>query len=364
MASDKRTAYLEAYKQLANFIPFLSSFFRTNPQDIVFAESVKIDVMRGKRKIAPVISNITQRGGKLEKSQYVSKEYTPPVVAVSSDFAASDLIDKAFGVSEYDSADQDYMLQLQSKIKDTMVEIEGQINRNIEYQASQILQNAGGISLYDDNGQIAYTIDFLAKDTHFPTTSISWSDDASDPDSDLKALYDVIKKDGFVSARNVIFGKTALKNYLRNSFIQDKFDIRNINAGTIAIQERNPDVTLLGEFIVDNVRMVGWTYDGYYNHPSTDTITSFVGDDKVIMLPDPGSINLDFRKIYCKVPTVTGVDPRFASVVPTNLNLDNRAYTARVWVDGNADALDVELKTRPLLIPVSIDAFGCLDTEI
>jgi len=363
MAVDKRTAFLEVYKQLVTFIPFLSTFFMTRPRDIVSAESVKIDIQRGGRKIAPVISNITQIGGKIEKSQYTQKEYIPPVVALGGDFAPGDLIEKAFGKTEYQTAESDYMMQLQDKIIDTMLEIEGQFARNIEYQASQILQT-GELSLKDSLGNVAYTIDFFPKSTHFPTVTTSWSDANANPDADISALYETIKKNGKVNARNLIFGRVALENYLKNASVEDKFDNRNIIAGQYDPNETNPDVNYLGELLIGAKRFKCWFYEGLYDDPSTGLPVPFVADDKVIMLPDSGSANLDLRKIFCRVPTITGVDPRFAGIVPVNMNLDNRAYTARVWNDANADTLNVELKTRPLLIPVSIDAFGCLDTEI
>lgn len=361
MAADKRTAYLEAYKQLITFIPFLSTFFTTNPRDIVSAESVKIDIKRGTRKIAPVISHFTGIGGRLKKSQYTQKEFTPPVVALGGNFAPGDLIEKAFGTDEYSSATEEYMITLQNDIMDTMQEIEAQIFRNFEYQASQIFQT-GEMNLYDDQGNIAYIIDFFPKATHFPTVAVTWDDEDADPDADIASLIDVIKTDGHVNITNVIFGKTALDEYLRNTKVDDKFDITRYASGLYDPQKQNPDVVLLGDLLIGTNRVKAWKYEGEYEHPSTSTITRFVDDGKVILLPESGGINVDLRRVYCRVPTITGIDPRFAGIVPTNISLENRAYTARVWADGNADALNVELKTRPLLIPVSIDTFGCLTT--
>jgi len=363
MAADKRTAYLQAYIQLVMFIPFLSTFFRTNPRDIINAESMKIDIKRGSRKMAPVISNITQRGGKIEKSQYTQKEFTPPVVALGGDFAPGDLIEKVFGTDEYTSTGQEYMVQLMNSIMDTMQEIESQINRSIEYQASQIFQT-GEVTLYDDQGNISYTIDYFPKATHFPTVTVPWSDEDADPDTDISNLLDVIRQDGKVKIRNIIFGKTALDNYLRNTKVDDKFDIARINSGVYDPREVNDDVKLLGELLIGTDRLMAYVYEGLYDHPSTAVMTNFIDPENVILLPDADGMNVDLRKTYCRVPTITGIDPRFADIIPTTMNLENRSYTPRVWVDGGADALNVELKTRPLLIPVSIDTFGCLTTEL
>jgi len=363
MAADKRTAYLQAYIQLVLFMPFLSTFFRTNPRDIVNAESMKIDIKRGSRKMAPVISNITQRGGKIEKSQYTQKEFTPPVVALGGDFAPGDLIEKVFGTDEYTSAGQEYMVTLINSIMDTMQEIESQINRTIEYQASQIFQT-GEVSLYDDQGNIAYTIDYFPKATHFPTVTTPWSSEDADPDADLENIIDVIESDGETVINNIVFSPTSRKNYLLNSKVNDKFDITRIASGTYKPAMINPGVKFLGNILIGSRYLDCWEYTAQFNHPSTGTLTSFLTDNNVLLLPNMDGENVDLRKTYCRVPTITGIDPRFAEIVPTTMNLENRSYTPRVWVDGGADALNVELKTRPLLIPVSVDTFGCLTTEL
>jgi len=366
MAVNYRTAYLEAYKEEKTFIPFLSSFFRTRPSDIRDAESVKIDVQRGTRYIAPVISNFVQHGSKIKRSQYTSKEYTPPVVALQSDFAAGDLISKAFGKSEYETEQMGYMQQLQNNIMDVMVEIENEINRHIEYQAAQVLQTASGITLYDENCVAAYTIDFLTKASHFPLVSIDWEDEDSDPDSDIYSLYRVIKQDSGADARNVIFGKDALRNYLRNAKIQDKFDIRNYAPGTVNPQDQSPDAVFLGEILIENKRFRCWSYEGEYVDPSDSSSPAtlpFVGDDKVILIPDAGSMNMDLRRVYCNAPSIGKLLGQDLGLLPATINLDNRAYTGRSWYDDDGDQAIIEIKTRPLLIPVAIDCFGCIDTE-
>lgn len=365
MAADKRTAFLKGYDEMLNFIPFLSSFFVTSPRDIVNAESVKIDIRRGTRKIAPVISNLTQIGGKIKKSIYTNKEFTPPVVAVSSDFAPGDLTNKAFSMTEYQTADMDYQVQLQTNIADNMNEIEKQISRNPEYQASQILQS-GSMDLYDDQGNVAFTVSFSPKATHFPTVGTSWSDPAADMNGDILSLYEVIKKDSGANARNLVFGRDALKNYVDGNDFAKVFDLTRVRSGEFNPNEINPDVNFLGDLLVGYKRFQCWLYEGEYENPAAanNDILSFVESDKIIMLPDAMAPNVDLRKVWCTVPTITGVDPRFAGLVPGSMELSDRQFTTRVWVEGSADTLNVELKARPLCIPVSIDVFGCIDTNI
>lgn len=365
MAIDKRTAFLNGYREMLVFIPFLSSFFTTRPRDIVNAESVKIDIKRGSRKIAPAISSISAIGGKIKKSVYTQKEFTPPVIALSGDFAPGDLTNKAFSMTEYETADMDYQMQLQTNISDVMMEIDTQVMRNPEYQASQILQT-GAMTLYDDLGNIAFEISFSPKPSHFPTVTTAWSNAAADRDGDLIALYEQIKKDSGVNAKNIVFGRNALNNYLQGEQVQKKFDLTRVQSGTFDPSEVNPDVNFLGDLMIGYKRFQCWLYEGEYENPAAanDDILPFVDPDKVIMLPDANGTNVDLRKVWCTVPTITGVDPRFEGLVPANMRLTDRQFTNRVWVEGSADTLNVELKARPLCIPVSIDAFGCLTTTI
>lgn len=361
MAADKRTAWLAAYREMIGFFPFLSTFFRTTPRDIRNAESVKIDIKRNGRKVAPVISDFTAQGGKVKRSVYSNKEFVPPIVALSGDVAPGDLTEKIFGENEYDSADESYIMQLMEILLELGVEIDGQFMRHLEYQAAQIFQT-GELTLQDANGNDAYTIDFFPKASHFPTVSTSWaSTSTATPDADLRALYTQIKKDGKVNPKNIIFGENAYTYYITNTNVETKFDLRRVETGIFNPQEVNPDAMYLGDILIDGgVRVAAWKYDGYYEN-AAGTILPFVGTDKVIMLPEAGGQNVDFRRVWCKVPTITGIDPRFASLVPAQINTDQSRYTTRVWTDGGTDSLNMELKARPLSIPVSIDAFGCLD---
>lgn len=357
-----RTAYLEAYKENIIFIPFLSTFFKTIPSYIRNSKTVKIDIKRGEKRIAPVISAVTGRGGKIQKKQYTGKEFEPPVVSLGSVFDSSDYENKIFGIDEYRSAEVEYIIQMQDEIMEIMQEIEARFNRNIEWQAAQIFDN-GTVTLYDDKGNPAFEIDFKSKTSHFPQVTVSWSDPSSDPDLDISNLAKEIQKNGHSRIKNLVFGEDALRYYLRNTKIEDKFDIRRMESGVFDPMEQNDDVTYLGRLRVGTQYFDCWEYTGDFIHPETETLTPFVDPDKVLFLPSVGGANVDYRKVYCRVFTITGSDPRFSNFVPTGqINLDNRAYTLRVWADEGADNLTVELKTRPLCIPVSIDTFGALNT--
>ena len=359
-----RTAFLEAYKQELITVPFLTNFFRTSPRDIVSAEKIKVEIKRGGRYVAPVISAISQKGGKLRKDAYTGKEFEPPTIALSADFSPGDLIEKAFGQTEYETANQEYMVQLMNIMIDKLAEIDPQIIRAIEFQTSQIIQT-GTMTLYDENGEAAYELNFYPKATHFPTVTVPWSDEDSEPDVDIENLVDVIEEDGETEIANIVFSPTARKNYLLNSKVNDKFDITRMASGTYAPVMRSPGVKFLGNLLIGARYFDCWEYTAKYIHPSTEVLTPFLTDENVLLLPNSDGPNVDFRKTFCRIPKILPPDPRFSSMLPAGMtNLDNRAYNIRVWGDDEADTLNITVKGRPLAIPVSIDVFGCLTTEL
>lgn len=364
MAIVYRTAFLEAYKQVVITFPFLSTFFRTTPRDIVNAKEIKIEIKRSGRYIAPVISAITQKGGRIRKDAYVGKKFTPPIIGLTADFNAEDLNEKQFGKTEYDTADTEYMLQLMNNIMNALEEIDPQIIRSVEFQASQIFQT-GTMTLYDENGTAVYELSFYPKATHFPTVTVPWSDEDSNPDTDIENLVDVIEEDGETSINNIVFSPTARKNYLANSKVNDKFDITRMASGIYNPTMRNPGVKFLGNLLIGARYFDCWEYTAKFKHPSTGTLTPFLTDENVLLLPDADGPNVDYRLTYCRIPQILPSNPLFTNVLPTGMtNLDNRAYNIRVWGDEEADTLNLTVKGKPLAIPVAIDTFGCLTTEL
>jgi hypothetical protein len=365
MSVEYKTLFDRVYQQIPIFNPFLTSLFKTGANDISNASTMIIEVKRANSGyIAPVIMDNTQKGALLKNTKYTSKEFTPPLTALGSDFGANDLIFKQFGKLKTDLSQSDAM-SLINMIQEEFVEIEKRFNYQLEFQASQILQT-GTVTLYDENGIAAYTISFQPKATHFPTVTTNWSDANSNPDADIISLCDVIRTDGQVSVKRLIFGEDALTNYLKNANTTDKFDTLNYNSGVFNPQEQNEDTDFLGDLLIGTKRIQCYLYKGTYKSPvlNAGTETPFVAKDKVIFLPAENSVNLDFRKKYLMVPTIVGVSPEAQAYIPGSLNLGNRAYTVKAYIDSEMDSLSIQLKNKQMLIPVSIDAFGCLDTKI
>ena len=361
-----RQKFIESYIEKEFKPSFLTSWFKTGPRDIVRAEKVRVDVMRSKNIIAPVITAQDERVPKIERSNYEEREITPPIAGLGYDITAQDLGGKIFGLDPFDSANYDYTKNLLLYNAEKMRVVEGAINNHIENQAAQILQT-GKLDLQDMAGNSAYKIDFDIKASHLPTVTTAWSDRANaDPIQDIENLADVILKDGKVKVNNAIFGANAWNNLLENTKIEKRLNFRR--ADTIIVDPKyfRDDATLQGIIRLGSEELRCYTYKSYYEK-ADGTPTAYLDADNVILLPDSFKENYDFRKVYALVPNLTGVDQRLAGILqalPDFMNLGDRAYTFRMWINDKANSIEAELVTRPILIPISKDSFGCIKTKV
>ena len=355
-----REGMLPLFTQMREPTGFLQRMFTVKPGGIYSGDKVFIDVKRFGEKVAIAIEKCT--GPNMNDiTRFTTKDFTPPAYGEAFPMDACELLNRMAGVDPYTAAYTDYAGQLLAMMLTGFTEIDAMISRGIELQASQILQT-GKLVLTNAAGDTTYTIDFLPKATHFPTTGTSWSAVGADPLADLEALADVIRDDGKIDSNRVIMGKVALKNFLGNAKVQALADIRRFSLIDVAPEMANSGATFYGRFWVGCYEMELWAYPDTFEDPATGNPTKYVTDDKVIML----STNTRLDKASAIVPLPIAPDPRVAGLLPGRLDsaADGIDVTPNVYASNNGKQIFGELESRPLLIPVQIDGFGCLDTEI
>jgi hypothetical protein len=87
-----------------------------------------------------------------------------------------------------------------------------------------------------------------------------------------------------------------------------------------------------------------------------------IDQNKVIFLPDPNE--LDFRRLFGGIPDVkidAVFDPIFGGKIPIDNEYD---FRPRVYFDNKANTYIGEVRSRPAMIPASIDRYGCLTAII
>jgi hypothetical protein len=355
-----RVGWLQAYIQMRAPNGFLSRFFTVKPGGIYRGKKVQFDIQRFGEEVAVVVTKCT--GPNLNDfDEFTTKEMVPPSYGEAFALDVCELLDRMVGVDPYSAQGIEYGAQLAAAMAKGFMLVDDKIKRAVEQQASQILQT-GVLSLKDKEGNIVYTIDFKPKATHFPTVGTSWSAAGADPLADMQALAKVIRGDGKINVNIAIMGDVALNNFLSNDDVQTKLDTKNFELGNIAPFFEDSGATFYGFVWVGAYRFAIATYPDTFTDPETGLPVEYVAPDKVIMLSD--RTRLDMTSAV--VPLPLGPDPRVAGLLPGRLSSAENGFdvTPNVYPTPNGKQVMGELESRPLLIPVQIDGFGCLDTEI
>ena len=356
-----RTGWISVYTQMRSPSAFLSRLFTVKPGGIYNGGKVAIDVQRFGEDVAIVVTKCT--GPNLNDiDEFTTKELTPPSYGEAFPVDVCDLLDRMAGVDPFSAAYEAYSVQFMSIMAKGFMLVDDKIKRAVELQASQILQT-GKLTLTNSAGTEVYNLDFKPKATHFPVVGTAWSDTANaDPLGDLQALAKVIRADGKIDCDMLIMGATALRNFLKNEEVKDNLDNRRYELGAIRPEMRDSGATFYGFVWVGTYRMEIWTYPDTFTNPETSLPQTYVDDEKVIMLS--GRTRLDMTS--ARVPLPIAPDSRVASLMPGRMSSRAEGFdvTPNVYATPNGKQIMGELESRPLLVPVQIDGFGCLTTEI
>lgn len=357
----KREGWLQLFTEMRSPNGFLSRMFTIKPGGIYNGDKIALDIQRFGEDVAIAIRKCT--GPNLNDfDEFTTKEFEPPAYGEAFPLDVCDLLNRMAGVDPFSAAMTEFQGQLVAQMAQGFMLIDDKIKRAVELQASQILQT-GILTLTNSDGDTVYTLDFKPKATHFPTTGTSWSTIATaDPLGDLEALAKIIRADGKVNPDRLVFGDTALRNFLKNADVQSVLDNRRIDIGDIAPEFDDSGATFYGFVWVGSYRFEMWTYPDTFKDPQTGNATEYVASDKVIMTSSRTRLDMT----AARVPLPLGPDPRVAGLLPGRLSsrAENFDVTPNVYATPNGKQIMGELESRPLLIPVQIDGFGCLDTEI
>ncbi len=352
-----REGWLQLYIQMRSPNGFLSRMFTIKPGGVYNGGKVAIDIQRFGEQVAIAIKKCT--GPNLNDFDiFTTKEFEPPSYGEAFPLDVCDLVDRMAGVDPYTAAYTEYAGQLVAKMAQGFILIDDKIKRAVELQASQILQT-GTLVLTDENGATVYEIDFKPKTTHFPTVTIDWDQATSTKIADLQALANIIRADGRIDPNRLIFGELALSLFLSDEDIKARLDNQRMELGQIAPEMVDSGATFYGFVWVGTYRFEIWAYPDTYEDPQTGDPVNYVGTDKVIMTSTRTRLDM----ASARVPLPLGPDPRVANLVPARMSsrTDGFDVTPNVYTTPNGKQIMGELESRPLLIPVHIDGFGCLD---
>jgi hypothetical protein len=217
--------------------------------------------------------------------------------------------------------------------------------------------------LTDELGNEAFKLGLTPETSHFPTVIVPWSDvNNADPLGDIDATADVIRDDGNVDVAILIFGNESWINFIKNEWVRENLRKDTLNMGVLAPQIENKGGKRMGYIDYGANRYLLFTYNGRYNpFGNKDTKTKYLDPNNVILLPD--TADLDFRRIFGGIPTIR-TDTTFDQIFGADKTQIGGEYDIRprvFWSDDN-ETFIAEVKSRPLMLPVSYRRYGCIRT--
>lgn len=347
-----------AYVQEAPTPMALSSLFTSDARNYYSSEFIEFDIEREGEEIAPVLTDIKNGNTKFALDEYTNKEFKAPVIREEFSINAFDMMKRQLGQISF--TDPNFRANAMTQFMKHMRYGGKRQRRTIELMAAQILQT-GTVTLKDDKGGDAYTIDFKPKSTHFPTAATAWTDAANcDPAIDLENLCDAIHTDGQSTPDRAIFGKAAWQNFIRSEKVQELLNGRRIVQGGVDPEEARPGLRYMGYIDLTGYRLSLYTYKGEYKDVGATTNSRYLDSNNVIVLSE----NMRLDATWGAIPQIVPPETRAMSFLSGRLPMASVGmdFTTNAWVSQDGESITGTLGSRPLLIPTSIDRFGCLKT--
>lgn len=365
MSNTATKRMIRAYNQMAAPTLFLSGMFQSPPENFHTSEEVEIDIVRSDEDISIVIQDLSTGHRMNSEDLYTNKGFKPPIHKEALPINSFDLIKRMPGQNPFESPD--FRANVIGRMFNGMVKIERKIRRSIELQASQVLQT-GIVTLTDINGTTLYTLDYKPKSTHFPTAGTSWATaTGAQKLADINSLAEVIRNDGLSDPDQLVMGIDAFENFISDSAVQARFDIRRIDLGTISPMEmRGGGGNFRGIVEIGNYRYDVWTYGGRYKDPQTGSKVQFIDPGKIVVRSSGGRMDATFGAIPNIGAMLNGQASQLLPELPgrvTNSAGGMDLFT-NAWLTPNGEQLLGGVGARPLMIPTAIDTYGCLDTQL
>jgi hypothetical protein len=356
---------ISAYVQQAQPTLFLAGLFQSPPENFHSSEEVEIDIVRSEEDVSIVIQDLSTGYRMNSEDLYTNKGFKPPIHKEALPISSYDLIKRMPGQNPFESPD--FRANIITRIFGGMTKVERKIRRSIELQASQVLQT-GIVTLTDETGAALYTLDFKPKVTHFPTAGTSWATaTGAQKLDDINSLAEVNRNDGLADQDELILGEAAFENFISDSTIQARFDIRRLDLGTIsAMEKRGNGGIFRGIVEIGNYRYDVWTYGGRYKDPQTGLPTPYVDPGKVVVRASTGRLDATFGAIPNIGTLLNAGANRLLPELPSRVANDAGGMDLFVnaWLSQDGEQLFAGVGARPLLIPTAIDTYGCLDTQL
>jgi hypothetical protein len=338
---DTRTM-LAALEQMLPPKSFLLDTFFATPE-YSDTEYVDIDIIRGKRRLAPFVSPKHQ-GKLVERDGYSTKSFKPPYVKPKSVFTADDLMKRDPGQHIYAGGRSPAEHAAEVLGRDLM-DLQEQIVRREEWMAAQALN--GGVVTVSGEG-IEEVIDFQMLADH-KNLAADWSDpDVGNPALDIRAWRQTIAKSSGIVPNVAVLASDVVDAFLGHSTVAGQDSILNARRAEIGainvgdVQESG--ATYLGSLFGGGIDLFG--YDEWYVDDNGDE-QPMVPAGKVLI----GSTRARTARHYGAIRDLAAGSA-------------SMRWFPKSWEEQDPSARFIMLQSAPLVVPHQIDAFGVATIDV
>ena len=333
---DTRTM-INMFQQLPTTRTFFRDTFFARNVTRSMTEAVDIDVIKGKRRVAPYV-HPTVGSRTVERPGFTTNSMKPPLVAPDMITTAQDMLKRAAGEAIYGAMSPDERAAAQlGKDLGTMDDL---ITRREELQARDAILDGKLYVTLDDATGVTYsaTIDFgrNANNTVVLSGADLWDATTGDPLQKFRDWRRQIAQNTGLTANICLMGASAADAFIKNAKVLDYLNKFNVNRGVLEPAEVPQGMSFLGR--VGGVDC--YEYNEWYLDPADDTEKPIIPAKQILMACTEARTD---RLYGCICDPVRG-----------SFALDRVPFS---WIQNKPSARFVSLSSRPMMVPTQVDAF-------
>lgn len=325
---------LQVVENIAKPKTFLKDMFFPNSRS-VDTEHIDVDIVKGKRRVAPFVSPIKQ-GQVVERLGYTTNSYKAPLMKPKMITNAETLMKRIAGENLYSGISPNE--RASEQLTRDMLELDDVITRREELMCSKALFE-GKIRVKGDG--VDELIDFQLTNKEALVDGAKWSQTDATPLKDLERMKSSILKSSAITPNVVIFGKKALELFLSNPKVLELLDLRLVETGQIDPMDLPNGATYVGRLKMPAVNI--YTYEDWYIDEETGEEEPLVPENMVWM----GSTNARFDFVY-------------GAYVDADMGTMDIPRIPKSWTEKDPSSRILQMISRPLPIPHQIDSMYVL----
>jgi len=335
---------IPAYREMKKARTFLRDTFFSQSRTYR-TENIDIDTQVKGRRVAPFVSRWAP-GKVVDRQGFNTSSVVPPAIAMKMPITPQDVSTRVMGESVY--ADVDPAQRAQILLAESLAELDEMLARRVEMMCRDaIFTLSGNNSRVTASGEDTTLVFDFARLAALQIGTLGGSDAWTHADSDPLAKIDewcelYAKNTGMV-VTDLVFGGTAYRTFLANTKVKAQMvNTSLIQTGVVAPQGVPDGARLVGSLYGGALRM--WTYHEWYDDPdNSGTTTEMIPAKKVMLCSN--ALRTELR--HGGIPSLSDESE---SAVPT---IVEATALPRSWVDKDTMTRFVELRARPLPVPIA-----------